>query len=102
MFFVYYLNYENAIINLQTGDKSVLYGAVATMVNLTNSYDKQEIIPELVELAKFSKMHIPEDHELDDPDFVTKRTKVVFTGIFSFYNSIILLFNAIVYNCFRS
>ena len=27
----------------------------------------------MLELAKFAKQHIPEEHELDDPDFVDKR-----------------------------
>lgn len=63
-----------AMIELaKTGDKSVLYGVVTTLVNLCNAYDKQEIIPEMVELAKFAKHHIPEEHEFDDPDFVNKR-----------------------------
>lgn len=63
-----------AMIELaKTGDKSVLYGVVTTLVNLCNAYDKQEIIPEMVELAKFAKHHIPEEHELDDADFVNKR-----------------------------
>lgn len=57
----------------KTGDQSVVYGVITTLVNLVNAYDKQEIIPEMVELAKFAKQHIPEEHELDDPDFVTKR-----------------------------
>ena len=46
-----------------------MYGVVATLVNLTNSYDKQQIDPEMLELAKFAKQHIPEEHELDDEDF---------------------------------
>lgn len=57
----------------KSGDKSVLYGVVTTLVNLCNAYDKQEIIPEMVELAKFAKHHIPEEHEFDDPDFVSNR-----------------------------
>jgi hypothetical protein len=28
----------------------------------------------MLELAKFAKQHIPEEHELDDPDFVDKRS----------------------------
>ncbi|CAG0894401.1 unnamed protein product [Darwinula stevensoni] len=68
----------NAMIELaKTGDQSVVYGCITTLVNLTNSYDKQEIIPEMIELAKFAKQHIPEEHELDDPDFVTKRVRVL-------------------------
>jgi protein unc-45 len=31
----------------------------------------------MVELAKFAKHHIPEEHELDDPDFVAKRIEVL-------------------------
>lgn len=54
----------------------MVYGVVTTLVNLTNSYDKQEVIPEMVELAKFAKQHIPEEHELDDEDFVIKRQEV--------------------------
>lgn len=56
---------------------SVIYGVVSTLVNLCNAYDKQEIIPEMIELAKFAKRHIPEQHELDDPDFVIKRVNVI-------------------------
>jgi hypothetical protein len=67
-----------AMIELaKTGDQSVLYGVVTTLVNLVNAYDKEEIIPELVELAKFAKHHVPEEHELDDPDFITKRVLIL-------------------------
>ena len=57
--------------------QDVAYGVVTLLVNLTNSYEKQEIMPELIELAKFAKHHIPQDHELDDPDFVDKRIWVI-------------------------
>jgi hypothetical protein len=43
-------------------------------------YYIQEINPEMLELAKFAKQHIPEEHELDDPDFVDKRSASVFCG----------------------
>lgn len=63
-----------ALVELaKTGDQSVLFGVVTTLVNLCNAYEKQEVIPEMIELAKFAKQHIPEEHELDDPDFVIKR-----------------------------
>ncbi|KAG5680549.1 hypothetical protein PVAND_010050 [Polypedilum vanderplanki] len=63
-----------ALIELaKTGDQSVIYGVVTTLVNLVNAYEKQEILPELMELAKFAKHHVPEEHELDDPDFIMKR-----------------------------
>ena len=57
----------------KTGAQNVMYGVLATLVNITNSYDKQEINPEMLELAKFAKHHIPEEHELDDEDFADKR-----------------------------
>lgn len=63
-----------ALIELaKTGGQNVIYGVVTTFVNLCNAYDKQEVLPEMVELAKFAKHHIPEEHELDDQDFVNKR-----------------------------
>ncbi|KAF3695874.1 Protein unc-45 -like protein B [Channa argus] len=54
-------------------DKTILYAVACTLVNCTNSYDKKEIIPELVQLAKFSKQHVPEQHPKDKKDFVEKR-----------------------------
>lgn len=67
-----------ALIELaRTGDQSVLFGVITTLVNLCNAYEKQEVIPEMVELAKFAKQHIPEEHELDDPDFVSKRIVIL-------------------------
>ncbi|XP_058058902.1 protein unc-45 homolog B [Anopheles bellator] len=57
----------------KTGDQSALYGVVTTLVNLVNAYEKQEMNDDLIELAKFAKHHIPEEHELDDPDFVSAR-----------------------------
>ena len=59
-------------------EQDVAYGVVTLLVNLTNSYEKQEIMPELIELAKFAKHHIPQDHELDDQDFIDKRVFVSF------------------------
>ena len=51
-----------------------MYGVMATPVNITNSYSKQEINPEMLKMAKFAKPHIPEEHELDDQDFTDKRS----------------------------
>lgn len=61
----------------KSGDMNCLYGVVATFVNLCNAYDKQEVIPEMVELAKFAKQHIPEEHEMDDQDFVDNRITIL-------------------------
>uniref|UniRef100_A0A9R1SS49 Protein unc-45 homolog B n=2 Tax=Cyprinus carpio TaxID=7962 RepID=A0A9R1SS49_CYPCA len=49
-------------------DKTILYAVACTLVNCTNSYDKKEIIPEMVQLAKFSKQH-------DKKDFIERRVK---------------------------
>lgn len=61
----------------KSGDQSCLYGVVTTLVNLCNVYDKQEVVPEMLELAKFAKHHVPEQHELDDQDFVNKRITIL-------------------------
>ncbi|XP_063230294.1 protein unc-45 homolog A [Bacillus rossius redtenbacheri] len=67
-----------ALVELgRTGDHSVVYGVATTLVNLVNAYEKQELAPEMVELAKYAKHHIPEEHELDDPDFVSNRVTVL-------------------------
>lgn len=68
----------SALVELgKSGDLSVLFGVVTTFVNLTNSYDKEELLPELVELAKFSKHHVPEEHEMDSSEFVLARCKAL-------------------------
>ncbi|XP_044143029.1 protein unc-45 homolog B [Bufo gargarizans] len=59
----------------KTSDKTILYSVATTLVNCTNSYDVKEVVPELVQLAKFSKQHVPEQHPKDKKDFVTKRVK---------------------------
>ncbi|XP_028268953.1 protein unc-45 homolog B [Parambassis ranga] len=56
-------------------DKTILYAVACILVNCTNSYEKKEIIPELVQLAKFSKQHVPEQHPKDKKDFIEKRVK---------------------------
>ena len=47
---------------LQNPSPSFMYAAATLFVNLTNSIDKQEMVPEMVELAKYAKQHIPEEH----------------------------------------
>lgn len=51
----------------------VVYSILTIFVNLTNSYNKQETAPELVELAKFAKQHIPEEHPMDKREVLEKR-----------------------------
>ncbi|XP_045693348.1 protein unc-45 homolog B isoform X2 [Phyllostomus hastatus] len=59
----------------KTSDKTILYSVATTLVNCTNSYDVKEVIPELVQLAKFSKQHVPEEHPKDKKDFIEMRVK---------------------------
>ena len=45
-------------------DKTVMYGVVSCLVNCTNTYDKNDdVVPEMIELAKYAKHHIPEQDE---------------------------------------
>uniref|UniRef100_A0A674EWJ2 Protein unc-45 homolog B n=1 Tax=Salmo trutta TaxID=8032 RepID=A0A674EWJ2_SALTR len=61
-------------------DKTILYAVACTLVNCTNSYEKKEIMPELIQLAKFSKQHVPEQHPKDKKDFIQKRVKRLLKG----------------------
>ena len=64
----------NALIDLgKSGNLSCLYGIITTFVNLTNSYEKNEILPEMIELAKFAKQHVPEEHIKDKKEYIDKR-----------------------------
>lgn len=49
-------------LSLQSEDRSVLYAVASTLVNCTNSYDHEEPDPQMLELAKYAKQHIPEQH----------------------------------------
>uniref|UniRef100_A0A8C9A0M0 Protein unc-45 homolog B n=1 Tax=Prolemur simus TaxID=1328070 RepID=A0A8C9A0M0_PROSS len=68
-------NEKIKIRTLVSSDKTILYSVATTLVNCTNSYDVKEVIPELVQLAKFSKQHVPEEHPKDKKDFVDMRVK---------------------------
>lgn len=47
---------------VQSDDKTVLFAVGSTLVNCTNSYDAEKPDPQLVELAKYAKQHVPEQH----------------------------------------
>uniref|UniRef100_G1M812 Protein unc-45 homolog B n=1 Tax=Ailuropoda melanoleuca TaxID=9646 RepID=G1M812_AILME len=68
-------NEKIKIRTLVTADKTILYSVATTLVNCTNSYDVKEVVPELVQLAKFSKQHVPEEHPKDKKDFIDMRVK---------------------------
>ncbi|KAL0619784.1 Protein unc-45-like protein A [Plecturocebus cupreus] len=56
-------------------DRSVLFAVASALVNCTNSYDFEEPDPKMVELAKYAKQHVPEQHPKDKPSFVRARVK---------------------------
>lgn len=47
---------------MQSEDKTVLFAVGSTLVNCTNSYDVEKPDPQMVELAKYAKQHVPEEH----------------------------------------
>uniref|UniRef100_A0A9J7XCX0 Unc-45 myosin chaperone A n=1 Tax=Cyprinus carpio carpio TaxID=630221 RepID=A0A9J7XCX0_CYPCA len=65
-------------------DKTVLYAVGSTLVNCTNSYDVEKPDPQMVELAKYAKQHVPEEHPKDAQSFVGKRVvKLLEAGVVS-------------------
>ncbi|XP_012319242.2 protein unc-45 homolog A isoform X1 [Aotus nancymaae] len=56
-------------------ERSVLFAVASALVNCTNSYDFEEPDPKMVELAKYAKQHVPEQHPKDKPSFVRARVK---------------------------
>uniref|UniRef100_A0A452TT42 Protein unc-45 homolog A n=1 Tax=Ursus maritimus TaxID=29073 RepID=A0A452TT42_URSMA len=65
-----------ALFQLSTSEeRSVLFAVASALVNCTNSYDCEEPDPKMVELAKYAKQHVPEQHPKDKPAFVRARVK---------------------------
>uniref|UniRef100_A0AAY5F1F7 UNC-45/Cro1/She4 central domain-containing protein n=1 Tax=Electrophorus electricus TaxID=8005 RepID=A0AAY5F1F7_ELEEL len=65
-------------------DKTVLFAIGSTLVNCTNSYDVEKPDPQMVELAKYAKQHVPEEHPKDAQPFVEKRLlKLLEAGVVS-------------------
>ncbi|XP_048473017.1 protein unc-45 homolog A-like [Rhincodon typus] len=68
----------------KTEDKTALFAVASTLVNCTNSYDKETPDPQLLELAKYAKQHVPEEHPKDKPKYVQKRIgKLLKAGVVS-------------------
>ena len=40
----------------------MLFAVGSTLVNCTNSYDVEKPDPQMLELAKYAKQHVPEEH----------------------------------------
>ncbi|KAF5927299.1 hypothetical protein HPG69_017776 [Diceros bicornis minor] len=78
-----------ALVQLsRSEERSVLFAVASALVNCTNSYDYEEPDPKMVELAKYAKQHVPEQHPKsaeapllsclppqDKPSFVRARVK---------------------------
>ncbi|XP_069622258.1 protein unc-45 homolog A isoform X1 [Ranitomeya imitator] len=65
-------------------DKTVIFAVASTLVNCTNSYDREEVDPQMLELAKYAKQHVPEEHPKDKKDFVEARVrKLLVAGVVS-------------------
>ncbi|XP_049580592.1 protein unc-45 homolog A isoform X2 [Syngnathus scovelli] len=65
-------------------DKTVLFAVGSTLVNCTNSYEVEKPDPQMVELAKYAKQHVPEEHPKDAAAYVEKRlTKLLEAGVVS-------------------
>uniref|UniRef100_A0A3B4YYY2 Unc-45 myosin chaperone A n=1 Tax=Seriola lalandi dorsalis TaxID=1841481 RepID=A0A3B4YYY2_SERLL len=65
-------------------DKTVLFAVGSTLVNCTNSYEVEKPDPQMVELAKYAKQHVPEEHPKDAPSYVEKRlVKLLEAGVVS-------------------
>ncbi|XP_060116332.1 protein unc-45 homolog A [Heteronotia binoei] len=56
-------------------NRSVMFAVSSALVNCTSSYDQQELDPQMVELAKYAKQHIPEKHPKDKAEFVWRRVR---------------------------
>lgn len=65
-FYLHHTNTRSCCVLLfgltQSDDKTVLFAVGSTLVNCTNSYDVEKPDPQLVELAKYAKQHVPEEH----------------------------------------
>ncbi|KAF5399884.1 Tetratricopeptide repeat protein [Paragonimus heterotremus] len=53
------------------------FALASVLAHLTNSLPRNTIEPEMVELAKFTKQHIPEEHPLDGEQPVRKRRQLL-------------------------
>ena len=59
----------------KAGNVSAVYPVATILVNMCNAYEQKKPEPEMIELAKFSKQHIPETHSKDTDEFIEKRIR---------------------------
>lgn len=64
---------------MQSEDKTVLFAVGSTLVNCTNSYDVEKPDQQMVELAKYAKQHVPEEHpKVETRRYTTTAREIVF------------------------
>eukprot|EP00118_Oscarella_pearsei_P009978 m.59015 g.59015 ORF g.59015 m.59015 type:complete len:918 (+) comp34855_c0_seq13:42-2795(+) len=61
----------------KTGNPTVVFGVASTFVNLTNSYEKKEMDPQMEEFGRLSGQYIPKPHEKDAKEFVENRIEAL-------------------------
>lgn len=59
------------------GYYDIAFPLVSLLANLTNSLPEKEVLPEMIEIAKFAKQHIPEKHKADEPKAIAQRRKTL-------------------------
>ncbi|XP_029411804.1 protein unc-45 homolog A isoform X1 [Nannospalax galili] len=83
-------------------ERSVLFAVASALVNCTNSYDYEEPDPKMVELAKYAKQHVPEQHPKDKPSFVRARVKkLLAAGVVSAMTCMVKTENPVLTNSCR-
>ncbi|XP_073917862.1 protein unc-45 homolog A isoform X3 [Castor canadensis] len=83
-------------------ERSVLFAVASALVNCTNSYDYEEPDPKMVELAKYAKQHVPEQHPKDKSSFVRARVKkLLAAGVVSAMTCMVKTENPVLTNSCR-
>ena len=52
------------------------YSLSCIFMNMTNSYEKPDIQPEMVRLAQYAKQNVPEEHEYDKEEHLKLRYRI--------------------------
>lgn len=73
------------MVKMAKGDMTIAYPTIGCFMNLSNAAEKSDdILPEMEEIARFAKHHVPESHELDKAEPTKKRIqKLVKHGLIS-------------------
>lgn len=87
---------------MQSEDKTVLFAVGSTLVNCTNSYDVEKPDPQMLELAKYAKQHVPEEHPkvLLKSSFAHEQTYLPSMRLVCYITSIYFHFSMCLTLCF--